>query len=133
MAGSDLPRQRRGQAPGKALGVSALVCWDTLSSAAQFLRWHQLGALLQQKEPWRSCDCRLTAWQLDQRSQDKLDAICNGQDSKSSVRCLASQTILILDTFKNYLPARSSLWTLFHRMTVMCTRESPVIGAAQLP
>ncbi|CAM4458668.1 unnamed protein product [Caretta caretta] len=75
----------------------------------------------------------LTAWQLDQRSQDKLDAICNGQDSKSLVQCLASQTILILDTFRNHLPARSSLWMLFHRMTAMYTRESPVIQAAQLP
>ncbi|XP_039363242.1 maestro heat-like repeat-containing protein family member 7 isoform X3 [Mauremys reevesii] len=33
------------------------VCWDTLSSAAQFLRWHQLSDLIQHKETWRSCDC----------------------------------------------------------------------------
>ncbi|XP_039373753.1 maestro heat-like repeat-containing protein family member 7 [Mauremys reevesii] len=33
------------------------VCWDTLSSAAQFLRWHQLSGLIQHKETWRSCDC----------------------------------------------------------------------------
>ncbi|XP_044871572.1 maestro heat-like repeat-containing protein family member 7 [Mauremys mutica] len=33
------------------------VCWDTLSSAAQFLRWHQLSGLIQHKETWQSCDC----------------------------------------------------------------------------
>ncbi|XP_074978764.1 maestro heat-like repeat-containing protein family member 7 [Caretta caretta] len=33
------------------------VCWDTLRSAVEFLRWSQLGALLQKKELWRGCDC----------------------------------------------------------------------------
>ncbi|XP_044871564.1 maestro heat-like repeat-containing protein family member 7 isoform X6 [Mauremys mutica] len=127
------------------------VCWDTLSSAAQFLRWHQLSGLIQHKETWRSCDCLvtryngraddflgqtmaflqhpqtpvreaairflgLTARQLDQGSQDKLDAICDNlkglqQDSMSSVQCLASQTIFILEAFKNQPPACCGLWT----------------------
>ncbi|XP_039390312.1 maestro heat-like repeat-containing protein family member 7 [Mauremys reevesii] len=149
------------------------VCWDTLSSAAQFLRWHQLSGLIQHKETWRSCDCLmihykeraddflgqtmaflqnpqtpvreaairflgLTARKLDQGSQDKLDAICDNlkglqQDSKSSVRCLASQTIFILEAFKNQPPACCSLWTLVHRIRTMCTAESQLIEAAQLP
>ncbi|CAM4615719.1 unnamed protein product [Lepidochelys kempii] len=149
------------------------VCWDTLRSALEFLRWSQLGALLQKKELWRGCDCLvacykgraetflcqamaflenpqapireaairflgLTARQLDQQSQEKLEAICNvlkglQQDSKSSVRCLASQTMLILNACKKHRPARASLRTLLHRMRLMCTRESPVIEAAQLP
>ncbi|XP_039373586.1 maestro heat-like repeat-containing protein family member 7 isoform X1 [Mauremys reevesii] len=149
------------------------VCWDTLSSAAQFLKWHQLSGLIQHKETWRSCDCLvihykeraddflgqtmaflqnpqtpvreaairflgLTARQLDQGSQDKLDAICDNlkglqQDSKSSVRCLASQTIFILEAFKNQPPACCSLWTLVHRIRTMCTAESQLIEAAQLP
>ncbi|CAM2110290.1 unnamed protein product [Caretta caretta] len=80
----------------------------------------------------------LTARQLDQKSQEKLDAIFNvlkglQQDSKSSVRCLASQTMLILNACKKHRPARASLRTLLHRMRLMCTRESPVIEAAQLP
>ncbi|CAM4619683.1 unnamed protein product [Lepidochelys kempii] len=80
----------------------------------------------------------LTARQLDQQSQEKLEAICNvlkglQQDSKSSVRCLASQTMLILNACKKHRPARASLRTLLHRMRLMCTRESPVIEAAQLP
>ncbi|CAM5122941.1 unnamed protein product [Natator depressus] len=88
------------------------VCWDTLRSALEFLRWSQLGALVQKKELWRGCDCLvacykgraetflcqamafvenpqapireaairflgLTARQLDQQSQEKLEAICN--------------------------------------------------------
>ncbi|XP_074978767.1 maestro heat-like repeat-containing protein family member 7 [Caretta caretta] len=149
------------------------VCWDALRSAVEFLRWSQLGALLQKKELWRGCDCLvacykrraetflcqamaflenpqapireaairflgLTARQLDQKSQEKLDAIFNvlkglQQDSKSSVRCLASQTMLILNACKKHRPARASLQTLLHRMRLMCTRESPVIEAAQLP
>ncbi|XP_074978769.1 maestro heat-like repeat-containing protein family member 7 [Caretta caretta] len=149
------------------------VCWDALRSAVEFLRWSQLGALLQKKELWRGCDCLvacykrraetflcqtmaflenpqapireaairflgLTARQLDQKSQEKLDAIFNvlkglQQDSKSSVRCLASQTMLILNACKKHRPARASLRTLLHRMRLMCTRESPVIEAAQLP
>ncbi|XP_074978773.1 maestro heat-like repeat-containing protein family member 7 [Caretta caretta] len=149
------------------------VCWDTLRSAVEFLRWSQLGALLQKKELWRGCDCLvacykrraetflcqtmaflenpqapireaairflgLTARQLDQKSLEKLDAIFNvlkglQQDSKSSVRCLASQTMLILNACKKHRPARASLQTLLHRMRLMCTRESPVIEAAQLP
>ncbi|CAM4701570.1 unnamed protein product [Caretta caretta] len=149
------------------------VCWDTLRSAVEFLRWSQLGALLQKKELWRGCDCLvacykrraetflcqtmaflenpqapireaairflgLTARQLDQKSLEKLDAIFNvlkglQQDSKSSVRCLASQTMLILNACKKHRPARASLRTLLHRMRLMCTRESPVIEAAQLP
>ncbi|XP_044871822.1 maestro heat-like repeat-containing protein family member 7 [Mauremys mutica] len=149
------------------------VCWDTLSSAAQFLRWHQLSGLIQHKETWRICDCLVTRYngraddflcqtmaflqnpqtpvreaairflgltsrQLDQGSQDKLDAICDNlkglqQDSMSSVRCLASQTIFILEAFKNQPPACCSLWTLVHRITRMCTAESPLIEAAQLP
>ncbi|CAM5172941.1 unnamed protein product [Eretmochelys imbricata] len=87
------------------------VCWDTLRSAVEFLRWSQLSALIQKKELWRGCDCLvacykeraetflcqamafvenlqapireaairflgLTARQLDQQSQEKLDAIC---------------------------------------------------------
>ncbi|XP_044870535.1 maestro heat-like repeat-containing protein family member 7 [Mauremys mutica] len=127
------------------------VCWDTLSSAAQFLRWHHLSGLIQHKETWRICDCLvtryngraddflgqtmaflqhpqtpvreaairflgLTARQLDQGSQDKLDAICDNlkglqQDSMSSVQCLASQTIFILEAFKNQPPACCGLWT----------------------
>ncbi|CAM4619534.1 unnamed protein product [Lepidochelys kempii] len=80
----------------------------------------------------------LTARQLDQQSQEKLEATCNvlkglQQDSKSSVRCLASQTMLILNACKKHRPARASLRTLLHRMRLMCTRESPVIEAAQLP
>ncbi|XP_039375084.1 maestro heat-like repeat-containing protein family member 7 isoform X4 [Mauremys reevesii] len=149
------------------------VCWDTLSSAAQFLRWHQLSGLIQHKETWRICDCLvrryngraddflcqtmaflqnpqtpvreaairflgLTARQLDQGSQNKLNAICKNlkglqQDSKSSVRCLASQTIFILEAFKNQPPACCGLWTLVHRITTMCTEDSPLIEAAQLP
>ncbi|XP_053881252.1 maestro heat-like repeat-containing protein family member 7 [Malaclemys terrapin pileata] len=149
------------------------VCWDTLSSAAEFLKWHQLGGFIQRKDIWQSCDCLLTRYkgrannflcqtmaflenpqtplrqaairfiglaarQLDQRSQDKLDAICNDlkglqQDSNSSVQSLASQTIFILEAFKNHPPAHSSLWTCFHRIRTMCTKESPVIEAAQLP
>ncbi|XP_065435323.1 maestro heat-like repeat-containing protein family member 7 isoform X2 [Chrysemys picta bellii] len=149
------------------------VCWDTLSSAAEFLKWHQLGGFIQRKDTWQSCDCLLTRYkgrannflcqtmaflenpqtplrqaairfiglaarQLDQRSQDKLDAICNDlkglqQDSNSSVQSLASQTIFILEAFKNHPPAHSSLWTCFHRIRTMCTKESPVIEAAQLP
>ncbi|XP_044869418.1 maestro heat-like repeat-containing protein family member 7 isoform X2 [Mauremys mutica] len=58
----------------------------------------------------------LTARQLDQGSQDKLDAICDNlkglqQDSMSSVQCLASQTIFILEAFKNQPPACCGLWT----------------------
>ncbi|XP_065450141.1 maestro heat-like repeat-containing protein family member 7 [Chrysemys picta bellii] len=127
------------------------VCWNTLSSAAEFLKWHQLGGFIQRKDTWQSCDCLLTRYkgrannflcqtmaflenpqtplrqaairfiglaarQLDQRSQDKLDAICNDlkglqQDSNSSVQSLASQTIFILEAFKNHPPAHSSLWT----------------------
>ncbi|CAM5122581.1 unnamed protein product [Natator depressus] len=151
------------------------VCWDTLRSALEFLRWSQLGALVQKKELWRGCDCLvacykgraetflcqamtflenpqdpireaairflgLTARQLDQQSQEKLEAICNvlvlqglQQDSKSSVRCLALQTMLILNACKKHRPARTSLRTLLHRMRLMCTRENPVIEAAQLP
>ncbi|XP_039375076.1 maestro heat-like repeat-containing protein family member 7 [Mauremys reevesii] len=149
------------------------VCWDTLSSAAQFLRWHQLSGLIQHKETWRICDCLvrryngraddflcqtmaflqnpqtpvreaairflgLTARQLDQGSQNKLNAICKNlkglqQDSKSSVRCLASQTIFILEAFKNQPPVCCGLWTLVHRITTMCTEDSPLIEAAQLP
>ncbi|CAM5122572.1 unnamed protein product [Natator depressus] len=149
------------------------VCWDTLRSALEFLRWSQLGALVQKKELWRGCDCLvacykgraetflcqamafledpqdpireaairflgLTARQLDQQSQEKLDAICNvlkglQQDSKSSVRCLALQTMLILNACKKHRPARTSLRTLLHRMRLMHTRENPVIEAAQLP
>ncbi|XP_039373521.1 uncharacterized protein LOC120392931 isoform X2 [Mauremys reevesii] len=80
----------------------------------------------------------LTARKLDQGSQDKLDAICDNlkglqQDSKSSVRCLASQTIFILEAFKNQPPACCSLWTLVHRIRTMCTAESQLIEAAQLP
>ncbi|XP_039391960.1 maestro heat-like repeat-containing protein family member 7 [Mauremys reevesii] len=144
-----------------------------LSSAAQFLRWHQLSGLIQHKETWRICDCLvrryngraddflcqtmaflqnpqtpvreaairflgLTARQLDQGSQNKLNAICKNlkglqQDSKSSVRCLASQTIFILEAFKNQPPACCGLWTLVHRITTMCTEDSPLIEAAQLP
>ncbi|XP_043390800.1 maestro heat-like repeat-containing protein family member 7 [Chelonia mydas] len=90
------------------------VCWDTLRSALEFLRWSQLGALVQRKELWRGCDCLvacykgraetflcqamaflknpqapireaairflgLTARQLDQKSQEKLEAIFNGE------------------------------------------------------
>ncbi|CAM5122854.1 unnamed protein product [Natator depressus] len=149
------------------------VCWDTLRSALEFLRWSQLGALVQKKELWRGCDCLvacykgraetflcqamafvenpqapireaairflgLTARQLDQQSQEKLEAICNvlkglQQDSKSSVRCLALQTMLILNACKKHRPARTSLRTLLHRMRLMHTRENPVIEAAQLP
>ncbi|CAM5134108.1 unnamed protein product [Natator depressus] len=148
------------------------VCWDTLSHAVEFLRWSQLGALVQRKELWRGCDCLvacykeraetflcqamaflknpqapireaairflgLTARQLDQKSQEKLDAIFNvlkglQEDSKSSVRCLALQTTLILNACKKHRPARASLRTLLQRMRLMCTRESPVIEAAQL-
>ncbi|CAM5134268.1 unnamed protein product [Natator depressus] len=148
------------------------VCWDALSRAVEFLRWSQLGALVQRKELWRGCDCLvacykeraetflcqamaflknpqapirevairflgLTARQLDQKSQEKLDAIFNvlkglQEDSKSSVRCLALQTVLILNTCKKHRPARASLRTLLQRMRLMCTRESPVIEAAQL-
>ncbi|XP_039392313.1 uncharacterized protein LOC120404241 isoform X2 [Mauremys reevesii] len=80
----------------------------------------------------------LTARKLDQGSQDKLDAICDNlkglqQDSKSSVRCLASQTIFILEAFKNQPPACCSLWTLVHRIRTTCTAESQLIEAAQLP
>ncbi|CAM4671182.1 unnamed protein product [Lepidochelys olivacea] len=80
----------------------------------------------------------LTARQLDQQSQEKLEAICNvlkgfQQDSKSSVRCLALQTMLILNACKKHRPARASLRTLLHRMRLMHTRENPVIEAAQLP
>ncbi|CAM4616649.1 unnamed protein product [Lepidochelys kempii] len=149
------------------------VCWDTLRSALEFLRWSQLSALVQKKELWRGCDCLvacykeraetflcqamafvenpqapireaairflgLTARQLDQQSQEKLEAICNvlkgfQQDSKSSVRCLALQTMLILKACKKHRPARASLWTLLHRMRLMHTRENPVIEVAQLP
>ncbi|CAM4687863.1 unnamed protein product [Lepidochelys olivacea] len=148
------------------------VCWDTLRSALEFLRWSQLSALVQKKELWRDCDCLvacykgraetflcqamafvenpqapireaairflgLTARQLDQQSQEKLEAICNvlkglQQDSKSSVRCLALQTTLILKACKKHRPARASLRTLLHRMRLMHTRENPVIEAAQL-
>lgn len=55
------------------------------------------------------------------------------QDSKSSVRCLALQTMLILNACKKHRPARTSLRTLLHRMRLMHTRENPVIEAAQLP
>ncbi|CAM4318232.1 unnamed protein product [Lepidochelys olivacea] len=149
------------------------VCWDTLRSALEFLRWSQLSAHVQKKELWRGCDCLvacykgraetflcqamafvenpqapireaairflgLTARQLDQQSQEKLEAICNvlkglQQDSKSSVRCLALQTMLILNACKKHRPARASLRTLLHRMRLMHTRENPVIEAAQLP
>ncbi|XP_043390801.1 maestro heat-like repeat-containing protein family member 7 [Chelonia mydas] len=148
------------------------VCWDALSRAVEFLRWSQLGALVQRKELWRGCDCLvacykeraetflcqamaflknpqapireaairflgLTARQLDQQSQEKLEAIFNvlkglQEDSKSSVRCLALQTMLILTACKKHRPARASLRTLLQRMRLMCTRESPVIEAAQL-
>ncbi|XP_043390806.1 maestro heat-like repeat-containing protein family member 7 [Chelonia mydas] len=148
------------------------VCWDALSRAVEFLRWSQLGALVQRKELWRGCDCLvacykeraetflcqamaflknpqapireaairflgLTARQLDQKSQEKLEAIFNvlkglQEDSKSSVRCLALQTMLILTACKKHRPARASLRTLLQRMRLMCTRESPVIEAAQL-
>ncbi|CAM5134128.1 unnamed protein product [Natator depressus] len=148
------------------------VCWDALSRAVEFLRWSQLGALVQRKELWRGCDCLvacykeraetflcqamaflknpqapireaairflgLTARQLDQKSQEKLDSIFNvlkglQEDSKSSVRCLALQTVLILNACKKHRPARASLRTLLQRMRLMCTRESPVIEAAQL-
>ncbi|XP_074978781.1 maestro heat-like repeat-containing protein family member 2A [Caretta caretta] len=148
------------------------VCWDTLRSALEFLRWSQLSAHVQKKELWRGCDCLvacykgraetflcqamafvenpqapireaairflgLTARQLDQQSQEKLEAICNvlkglQQDSKSSVRCLALQTTLILNACKKHRPARASLRTLLHRMRLMHTRENPVIEAAQL-
>ncbi|CAM5172965.1 unnamed protein product [Eretmochelys imbricata] len=148
------------------------VCWDTLRSALEFLRWSELGALLQKKELWRGCDCLvacykdraetflcqamafvenpqapireaairflgLTARQLDQQSQEKLEAICNvlkglQQDSKSSVRCLALQTILILKACKKHRRARASLRTLLHRTRLMYTRENAVIEAAQL-
>ncbi|CAM4619997.1 unnamed protein product [Lepidochelys kempii] len=79
----------------------------------------------------------LTARQLDQQSQEKLEAICNvlkgfQQDSKSSVRCLALQTMLILNACKKHRPARASLRTLLHRMRLMHTRENPVIEVAQL-
>ncbi|CAM5122407.1 unnamed protein product [Natator depressus] len=79
----------------------------------------------------------LTARQLDQKSQEKLEAIFNvlkglQEDSKSSVRCLALQTVLILNACKKHRPARASLRTLLQRMRLMCTRESPVIEAAQL-
>ncbi|CAM5130223.1 unnamed protein product [Natator depressus] len=149
------------------------VCWDTLRSALEFLRWSQLGTLIQKKELWRGCDCLvacykgraetflcqamafledpqdpireaairflgLTARQLDHQSQEKLEAICNvlkglQQDSKSSVRCLALQTMLILNACKKHRPARTSLRTLLHRMRLMHTRENSVIEAAQLP
>ncbi|CAM4688241.1 unnamed protein product [Lepidochelys olivacea] len=149
------------------------VCWDTLRSALEFLRWSQLSALVQKKELWRGCDCLvacykeraetflcqamafvenpqapireaairflgLTARQLDQQSQEKLEAICNvlkgfQQDSKSSVRCLALQTMLILKACKKHRPARASLRTLLHSMRLMHTRENPVIEVAQLP
>ncbi|CAM4671238.1 unnamed protein product [Lepidochelys olivacea] len=149
------------------------VCWDTLRSALEFLRWSQLSALLQKKELWRGCDCLvacykeraetflcqtmafvenpqapireaairflgLTARQLDQQSQEKLEAICNvlkgfQQDSKSSVRCLALQTMLILKACKKHRPARTSLRTLLHKMRLMHTRENPVTEVAQLP
>ncbi|CAM4671526.1 unnamed protein product [Lepidochelys olivacea] len=80
----------------------------------------------------------LTARQLDQQSQEKLEAICNvlkgfHQDSKSSVRCLALQTMLILKACKKHRPARASLRTLLHSMRLMHTRENPVIEVAQLP
>ncbi|CAM4620013.1 unnamed protein product [Lepidochelys kempii] len=55
------------------------------------------------------------------------------QDSKSSVRCLALQTMLILKACKKHRPARASLRTLLHRMRLMHTRENPVIEVAQLP
>ncbi|CAM5172903.1 unnamed protein product [Eretmochelys imbricata] len=149
------------------------VCWDTLRSAVDFLRWSQLSALVQKKELWRGCDCLvacykdraetflcqamafvenpqapireaairflgLTARQLDQQSQEKLDAICKvlkgfQQDSKSSVRCLALQTMLILKACKKHRPARTSLRTLLHRMRLTHTRENPVVEVAQLP
>ncbi|XP_074833345.1 maestro heat-like repeat-containing protein family member 7 [Carettochelys insculpta] len=69
----------------------------------------------------------LTARQLDPRSRDKLDAVCNvlkglAQDSRSSVRCLATQTILILDTYKNQPAAGCSLRTFAHRIRTMCAR-----------
>ncbi|XP_065450143.1 maestro heat-like repeat-containing protein family member 6 [Chrysemys picta bellii] len=38
------------------------VCWDTLSSAAEFLKWHQLGGFIQRKDTWQSCDCLLTRY-----------------------------------------------------------------------
>ncbi|CAM4671210.1 unnamed protein product, partial [Lepidochelys olivacea] len=38
------------------------VCWDTLRSAVEFLRWRQLGALLQKKELWRGCDCLVACY-----------------------------------------------------------------------
>ncbi|CAM4702035.1 unnamed protein product [Caretta caretta] len=148
------------------------VCWDTLRSALEFLRWSQLSAHVQKKELWRGCDCLvacckgraetflcqamafvenpqapireaairflgLTARQLDQQSQEKLEAICNvlkgfQQDSKSSVRCLALQTMLILKACKKHRPGRASLQTLLHRMRLMHTRENPDIEVAQL-
>ncbi|CAM4616667.1 unnamed protein product [Lepidochelys kempii] len=55
------------------------------------------------------------------------------QDSKSSVRCLALQTMLILKACKKHRPARASLRTLLHRMRLMHTRENAVIEVAQLP
>ncbi|CAM2095293.1 unnamed protein product [Caretta caretta] len=162
----DVSQQEAGVAP-------LAVCWDTLRSALEFLRWSQLSALVQKKELWRGCDCLvacykgraetflcqamafvenpqapireaairflgLTARQLDQQSQEKLDAICKvlkgfQQDSKSSVRCLALQTMLILKACKKHRPARASLRTLLHRMRLMHTRENPVIEVAQLP
>ncbi|XP_067387535.1 maestro heat-like repeat-containing protein family member 7 [Emydura macquarii macquarii] len=69
----------------------------------------------------------LTARQLDSRNHDKLDAICNVlkglvQDSKSSVRCLATQTILILDAFRNQAPSRCNLRTVAQRLGMICTR-----------
>ncbi|XP_074978779.1 maestro heat-like repeat-containing protein family member 2A [Caretta caretta] len=149
------------------------VCWDTLRSAVEFLRWSQLSALVQKKELWRGCDCLvacykgraetflcqamafvenpqapireaairflgLTARQLDQQSQENLDAICKvlkgfQQDSKSSVSCLALQTMLILKACKKHRPARASLRTLLHRMRLTHTRENPDIEVAQLP
>ncbi|CAM5173434.1 unnamed protein product [Eretmochelys imbricata] len=149
------------------------VCWDTLRSALEFLRWSQLSALVQKKELWRGCDCLvacykgreetflcqamafvenpqapireaairflgLTARQLDQQRQEKLEAICNvlkglQHDSKSSVRCLALQTMIILNACKKHRPARTSLRTLLHRTRLMRTRENPVVEVAQLP
>ncbi|XP_044870762.1 maestro heat-like repeat-containing protein family member 7 isoform X2 [Mauremys mutica] len=44
------------------------VCWDTLSSAAQFLRWHQLSGLIQHKETWQSCDCLACSWRISYRA-----------------------------------------------------------------
>ncbi|CAM4671231.1 unnamed protein product [Lepidochelys olivacea] len=96
------------------------VCWDTLRSALEFLRWSQLSAHVQKKELWRGCDC-LTILKGFQ------------QDSKSSVRCLALQTMLILKACKKHRPARTSLRTLLHKMRLMHTRENPVIEVAQLP